>query len=113
MDGKYVGNRPIKLSKIKDDLYGKIDTVSVSGRKVCPFFLFSSLSFLLPLTQRLLILPLLPPPLPSALFPRRSTPLFFPLVTPPSSSSLVTLTLPSSLYPIGTRKRELQRGMES
>jgi hypothetical protein len=43
MDGKYVGNRPIKLSKIKDDLYGKIDTVSVSGRKVCLFlppFLF-------------------------------------------------------------------------
>ena len=37
MDGKYVGNRPIKLSKIKDDLYGKIDTVSVSGRKVCVF----------------------------------------------------------------------------
>jgi hypothetical protein len=35
MDGKYVGNRPIKLSKIKDDVYGKIDTVSVSGRKVC------------------------------------------------------------------------------
>lgn len=36
MDGKYVGNRPIKLSKIKEDgVYGKIDTVSVSGRKVC------------------------------------------------------------------------------
>jgi hypothetical protein len=39
MDGKYVGNRPIKLSKIKDDVYGKIDTVSVSGRKVCLFFI--------------------------------------------------------------------------
>jgi hypothetical protein len=34
MDGKYVGNRPIKLSKIKDEVYGKIDTVSVSGKKV-------------------------------------------------------------------------------
>jgi hypothetical protein len=45
MDGKYVGNRPIKLSKIKDDLYGKIDTVSVSGRKVC-LSLFSRSSFL-------------------------------------------------------------------
>jgi len=40
MDGKYVGNRPIKLSKIKeDDVYGKIDTVSVSGRKVRLFHL--------------------------------------------------------------------------
>ena len=45
MDGKYVGNRPIKLSKIKDDLYGKIDTVSVSGRKVCLLPLYPTLIF--------------------------------------------------------------------
>lgn len=34
MDGKYVGNRPIKLSKVKDEVYGSIDTVTVSGKKV-------------------------------------------------------------------------------
>jgi hypothetical protein len=34
MDGKYVGNRPIKLSKVKDEVYGSINTVTVSGRKV-------------------------------------------------------------------------------
>jgi hypothetical protein len=34
MDGKYVGNRPIRLSKIKDEQYGSIETVAVSGRKV-------------------------------------------------------------------------------
>lgn len=33
MDGKYVGNRPIRLSKIKDDKYGTIATTQVSGRK--------------------------------------------------------------------------------
>ncbi|WVQ79712.1 hypothetical protein IAT38_001812 [Cryptococcus sp. DSM 104549] len=33
MDGKYVGNRPIRLSKVKDDKYGSIKTVQVSGRK--------------------------------------------------------------------------------
>ncbi|KAK8854614.1 hypothetical protein IAR55_003353 [Kwoniella newhampshirensis] len=33
MDGKYVGNRPIRLSKVKDDKYGSIATVKVSGRK--------------------------------------------------------------------------------
>lgn len=65
MDGKYVGNRPIKLSKIKDDLYGKIDTVSVSGRKVCLLFLlhFASTSpldrFFLSLSSYLLENPLL------------------------------------------------------
>jgi hypothetical protein len=32
--GKYVGNRPIRLSKIKDDQYGSISTTTVSGRKV-------------------------------------------------------------------------------
>jgi len=64
MDGKYVGNRPIKLSKIKDDLYGKIDTVSVSGRKVC---LLSSLSLIDPP----LLLPLLP--VSSSLFPSHDT----------------------------------------
>lgn len=32
--GKYVGNRPITLSKVKDDKFGTIDTVTVSGRKV-------------------------------------------------------------------------------
>lgn len=34
-DGKYIGNRPIRLSKVKDDKYGSIETVTVSGRKVC------------------------------------------------------------------------------
>ncbi|RSH88488.1 uncharacterized protein EHS24_001033 [Apiotrichum porosum] len=33
MDGKYVGNRPIRLSKIKDDKYGGIQSTSVSQRK--------------------------------------------------------------------------------
>ncbi|WWC63509.1 uncharacterized protein I303_106112 [Kwoniella dejecticola CBS 10117] len=33
MDGKYVGNRPIRLSKIKDDKYGKIDTVQIGNKK--------------------------------------------------------------------------------
>lgn len=33
MDGKYVGNRPIRLSKIKDDKYGSIKTVEISGKK--------------------------------------------------------------------------------
>ncbi|WVW85404.1 hypothetical protein I302_107442 [Kwoniella bestiolae CBS 10118] len=33
MDGKYVGNRPIRLTKIKDDKYGKIDTVQIGNRK--------------------------------------------------------------------------------
>ena len=33
-DGKYIGNRPIRLSKIKDDKYGSIATQQVSGRKV-------------------------------------------------------------------------------
>ncbi|WWD19247.1 hypothetical protein CI109_103705 [Kwoniella shandongensis] len=33
MDGKYVGNRPIRLSKVQDDKYGSIATVKVSGRK--------------------------------------------------------------------------------
>lgn len=32
--GKYVGNRPIRLSKIKDDKYGSIKTVEISGKKV-------------------------------------------------------------------------------
>jgi len=80
MDGKYVGNRPIKLSKIKDDLYGKIDTVSVSGRKVCPF---PSLSLFPPLAQ------------------------FLPLTYIPSSLSTLYSSLP------GTRKRGIQREMES
>jgi RNA recognition motif-containing protein len=35
-DGKYIGNRPIRLSKVKDDKYGSIATVTVSGRKVGP-----------------------------------------------------------------------------
>jgi hypothetical protein len=75
MDGKYVGNRPIKLSKIKDDLYGKIDTVSVSGRKVC-LLLLSSFS--------LLTVPSFPPS--SFLFNLHST-----LVT--SHSSLFTIPI--------------------
>ncbi|WVR09423.1 hypothetical protein IAU60_006490 [Kwoniella sp. DSM 27419] len=33
MDGKYVGNRPIRLTKIKDDKYGSIETVQVGNRK--------------------------------------------------------------------------------
>ncbi|OCF32690.1 RNA recognition domain-containing protein (RRM)-containing protein [Kwoniella heveanensis CBS 569] len=33
MDGKYVGNRPIRLTKIKDDKYGSIETVTVGNRK--------------------------------------------------------------------------------
>ncbi|WRT68607.1 uncharacterized protein IL334_005585 [Kwoniella shivajii] len=33
MDGKYVGNRPIRLSKIQDDKYGKIETVQIGNRK--------------------------------------------------------------------------------
>ncbi|KAL1413107.1 hypothetical protein Q8F55_000856 [Vanrija albida] len=33
MDGKYVGNRPIRLSKIKEDKYGGIDTTTISVRK--------------------------------------------------------------------------------
>ncbi|KAK4688371.1 RNA-binding protein 42, partial [Tremellales sp. Uapishka_1] len=33
MDGKYVGNRPITLTKVKDDKYGSIATVAVGGRK--------------------------------------------------------------------------------
>ncbi|ORX38324.1 hypothetical protein BD324DRAFT_641541 [Kockovaella imperatae] len=32
-DGKYIGNRPIKLSKVKDDKYGTIETVQVGARK--------------------------------------------------------------------------------
>jgi hypothetical protein len=32
--GKYIGNRPIRLSKVKDEQYGGVDTVTVSGRKV-------------------------------------------------------------------------------
>lgn len=32
--GKYIGNRPIRLSKVQDDKYGTIATVEVSGRKV-------------------------------------------------------------------------------
>lgn len=32
--GKYVGNRPIRLSKIKEDKYGGIDTTTISVRKV-------------------------------------------------------------------------------
>lgn len=32
--GKYVGNRPIRLSKVQDDKYGSIATTQVSGRKV-------------------------------------------------------------------------------
>ena len=35
MIGKYIGNRPIRLSKIKDEKHGSIETVVVSGRKVC------------------------------------------------------------------------------
>ncbi|WVO14529.1 hypothetical protein L204_102164 [Cryptococcus depauperatus] len=33
MDGKYVGNRPIRLSKVRDDKYGSIRTVEISGKK--------------------------------------------------------------------------------
>ncbi|BEJ12687.1 hypothetical protein CspHIS471_0211470 [Cutaneotrichosporon sp. HIS471] len=33
MDGKYVGNRPIRLSKIKEDKYGTIETTALSNRK--------------------------------------------------------------------------------
>ncbi|WVQ72046.1 hypothetical protein IAR50_001590 [Cryptococcus sp. DSM 104548] len=33
MDGKYVGNRPIRLMKVKDDKYGSIKTVEISGKK--------------------------------------------------------------------------------
>ncbi|TYJ53986.1 hypothetical protein B9479_005392 [Cryptococcus floricola] len=33
MDGKYVGNRPIRLMKVKDDKYGSIRTVEISGKK--------------------------------------------------------------------------------
>ncbi|ORY35683.1 hypothetical protein BCR39DRAFT_511482 [Naematelia encephala] len=33
MDGKYVGNRPIRLSKVQDDKYGSIATTVVSGKK--------------------------------------------------------------------------------
>ena len=43
LSGKYVGNRPIRLSKVKDDQYGSIGTVQVSGRKVSRFALQSSL----------------------------------------------------------------------
>lgn len=32
-DGKYIGNRPIRLSKVRDDKYGSIATTQVSGRK--------------------------------------------------------------------------------
>ncbi|EIW68471.1 hypothetical protein TREMEDRAFT_18044, partial [Tremella mesenterica DSM 1558] len=32
-DGKYIGNRPIRLSKVRDDKYGSIATTKVSGRK--------------------------------------------------------------------------------
>lgn len=31
--GKYVGNRPIRLSKIKEDKYGTIETTALSNRK--------------------------------------------------------------------------------
>ncbi|KAL7420706.1 hypothetical protein Q5752_004657 [Cryptotrichosporon argae] len=33
MDGKYVGNRPIRLTKVRDDKYGSIGTVQVGARK--------------------------------------------------------------------------------
>lgn len=32
--GKYVGNRPIRLTKIKEDKYGTIETTALSNRKV-------------------------------------------------------------------------------
>lgn len=31
--GKYVGNRPIRLTKIKEDKYGTIETTALSNRK--------------------------------------------------------------------------------
>lgn len=92
MDGKYVGNRPIKLSKIKDDLYGKIDTVSVSGRKVCLFSSFPPYPYLFPLLN----------PSPSSLIPLHPF---------PRSSTL--LSLHSALSGLGTRESGIQRVMES
>lgn len=34
MDGKYVGNRPIRLTKIKEDKYGTTEKQTISARKV-------------------------------------------------------------------------------
>lgn len=34
MDGKYVGNRPIRLTKIKEDKYGTTSKQTISARKV-------------------------------------------------------------------------------